>query len=122
MSGGGGPRHKASLDTDLYTKSLLITNIWCRTWVPRSVGTSSAPNIKGLVRNMDLWMALGKLSSRSGSSTTQAGTAHLGKDCSKAVHGRLPPLAEWLKVIQSTSVLPLEKGRGQNLTLRKEAK
>ena len=63
MSGRGGPRHKAKphLDTDLLYQILvdhkdLVQDMGSYEYI----GTSSAPDIKGLVRNMDLWVALGK--------------------------------------------------------------
>ena len=63
MSGRSGPRHKAKphLDTDLLYQILvdhkdLVQDMGSYEYI----GTSSAPDIKGLVRNMDLWVALGK--------------------------------------------------------------
>ena len=65
MSGRGGPRHKAKphLDTDLLYQILaghkdLVQDMGSYEYI----GTSSAPDIRGLVRNMDLWVALGKVS------------------------------------------------------------
>ena len=63
MSGRGGPRHKAKphLDTHLLYQILvdhkdLVQDMGSYEYI----GTSSAPDIRGLVRNMDLWVALGK--------------------------------------------------------------
>ena len=128
MSGRGGPRHKAKphLDTDLLYKILvdhkdLVQDMGSY----EHIGTSSAPDMKGLVRNMLLT-----------NHTEMNNTKHRGevwvqlranritillahKAAARLRMADFHLLQNGLKVIQPTPVLPLEKGKGPEPDLEK---